>query len=192
MTELTEEKYLITSVSKFLEIKDSWMYTSESNPCLLYTSRGIYLYNFKQKMRTKKDYPFATVSQVNTKGDLTADGSRRGIRLLKTLKADNEAIGLSSFHLTSLVHAIENTRLAYIPGNELQIARAVSDQMTRLINDSTYRKSILCPIEIETPFQKDELVVELKKLKDDLDVLIEDASKEIISSIPLQKAILTY
>lgn len=154
--------------------------------------KGIYLYDFKLKIKTKKDYPFATIHQVNAKGDNTTDGSRRGIRLLKTLKADNESIGLSSFHLTSLVHGIQNTDIMYNKGSEMSIARAMSSTIKRLIDDPIYRKSIKCPISIETPFEKDEVVAELKKLKEDLDTLIEDASKEIIHSSAVQKTLLTY
>ena len=69
--------------------------------------RGIYLYKFPNGPR-ELDYPFAHIHQVNSKGETTTDGSRRGIRLLKTLRADSdtELKSLKSFHLTTIVHAI--------------------------------------------------------------------------------------
>ncbi len=140
--------------------------------------RGVYLYNFHEK-RKIKDYPFAHISQVNVKGDNTNDGSRKCIRLLKTLKADSDNdIDLSSFHLTTIVHSIENSKVYYTTGNELQLAIETSREIEKLISDSTYRKAVKSPNGTEKPFEKDEVVPELRKLKADLDALILDVSKE--------------
>lgn len=155
--------------------------------------RGIYLYKFPNGPK-ERDYPFAHIYQVNSKGDTTADGSRRGIRLLKTLRADSdtELKSLKSFQLTTIVHSVENKNLIYSPGNELSIAKAMSDEMQKLIQDPTYRKSIKSPNGTESPLAKDEIVPEMKTLKGDLDTLIEDSAKEILSSQVIKKAILTY
>jgi hypothetical protein len=155
--------------------------------------RGIYLYKFPNGPR-ELDYPFAHIHQVNSKGDTTTDGSRRGIRLLKTLRADSdtELKSLKSFHLTTIVHSIENNKLAYSRGNELSIAKALSEEMNKLIQDPTYRKGIKSPNGTETPLEKDEIVPEIKNLKGDLDTLIEDSAREILNSQVIKKAILTY
>lgn len=50
--------------------------------------RGVQLYDFPTRVRQDADYPFAHIQNVNWKGDNTNDGSRRGLRLLKNLKAD--------------------------------------------------------------------------------------------------------
>ena len=155
--------------------------------------RGIYLFKFPNGPR-ELDYPFAHIHQVNSKGNTTSDGSRRGIRLLKTLRADSdtELKSLKSFHITSIVHAIQNSNLAYSRGNELSIAQAISEEMNKLIQDPTYRKGVKSPNGTETPLEKDEIVPEIKSLKADLDSLIEDSTKEILSSPILRRAILTY
>jgi len=155
--------------------------------------RGIYLYNFPTK-RKEKDFPFAHISNVNTKGDNTSDGSRRGIRLLKTLRADsdNDLKALKSFHLTTIVHSIPNPNLNYSSGNEINIAKAISDEMKKLIDDSDYRKQVKSPNGTETPLGGDETVSEIKLLKGDLDTLIEDSAKEIFNSQVVKKAILNY
>src|SRR5690242_6839137 len=49
--------------------------------------RGVQLYDFHARQRQDVDYPFAHIQNVNWKGTNTNDGSRRGIRLLKNLKA---------------------------------------------------------------------------------------------------------
>lgn len=155
--------------------------------------RGIYLYKFPNGPR-ELDYPFAHIHQVNSKGDSTTDGSRRGIRLLKTLRADSdiELKSLKSFHLTTIVHSIDNNKLAYSRGNEISIAKAMSEEMNKLIQDPKYRKGIKSPNGTESPLEKDEIVSEIKNLKGDLDTLIEDSSREILNSQVIKKAILTY
>lgn len=155
--------------------------------------RGVYLYNFPAK-RKESDFPFAHISQVNAKGDNTTDGSRRGIRLLKTLRADSdtELKILKSFHLTTIVHSIPNLNLNYSAGNEITIAKSMSDEMKKILDDPDYRKQIKSPNGTETPLAKDETVPEIKLLKADLDTLIEDSAKEILSSPVIKKAILTY
>lgn len=144
--------------------------------------KGIYLYNFANKEKIK-DFPFATIHNVNYKGDNTADGSRMGIRLLKNMKADSETtIELSSFQLTSLVHSIDNSLLNYSLTGEISIARAISSEIYKLINDSSYRISVTCPNSIENPFEQESCVPQLQALKADLDLLIEDAISETKAS----------
>ncbi len=140
--------------------------------------RGIYLFDFEKEQKIL-DYPFAHISQVNTKGDSTNDGSRKAIRLLKTLKADaEEEIDLSSFHLTSIVHSIDNSLIHYSSGQELNIAKQTSSEIGNLISSPTYRKSVKSPNGTENPFNDDKTVPELRKLKADLDSLIDDVKNE--------------
>ena len=136
--------------------------------------RGIYLFDFCNKEKIK-DYPFDHIDQVNSKGNLTNDGSRKCIRLLKSLKEDaDEEINLSSFHLTSIVHSIENSKIYYRTDGELQLAIETSNEIDNLISYSSYRKSIKSPNGIENPLIEENIVPELKKLKKDLDSLISD------------------
>lgn len=139
--------------------------------------RGTYLFDFTKDERIL-DYPFAHISQVNAKGDNTNDGSRKAIRLIKTLNADNDQIDLNSFHLTTIVHSIENNELHYIRGNEIKIAKAVSVQLDKIISNPEYRKSVESPNGTEKPL-KDDTVDGMKKLKADLDELIADVHKEL-------------
>lgn len=141
--------------------------------------RGIYLFDFKKEKKIL-DYPFAHINQVNSKGDNTNDGSRKAIRLLKTLKADSdeELEKLSSFHITTIVHSIDNSKLYSYKGKELDIAKAISDQLQKLISDSIFRRSIESPNGTEKPLM-DDTVNDMKKIKTDLDQLIEDVHKEL-------------
>ncbi len=155
--------------------------------------RGIYLYKFPTGPK-EKDFPFAHIHNVNYKGDITNDGSRKGIRLLKTLKADCESSidNLKGFHLTSIVHSIENDQLFYRSGDEINIAKAISGHINLIINNPEYRKSILSPNGTEYPFLNDKIVTDLIILRQDLDTLIEDSIKDITNSQSVRSAILTY
>ncbi|GAB3719309.1 hypothetical protein GCM10027592_62830 [Spirosoma flavus] len=157
--------------------------------------RGIYLYKFPNGPKNSKaDFPFAHIHQVNLKGDNTRDGMRRSIRLLKNLKADSdvELKNLKSFQITSIVHSIDDNNLIYFPGTELALAKSVSVQMHRIIEDPNYRKQIKSPNGTETPLVADNLVPDIKLLKRDLDLLIEDSAKDIMKSSALEKAISSY
>ncbi|MFN4087044.1 MAG: hypothetical protein ACK4LB_13980 [Spirosomataceae bacterium] len=153
--------------------------------------KGIYLYEFPIKKKIL-DYPFAHINNVNYKGDTTNDGARKGIRLLKNLKADaDNIIDLSSFHLTTIVHSIENNLLNYNFGNEILIAKAISDKLNILINDPQTRKSVESPNGMEKPLTDDKVVPEMKKLKEDLDTLIMDTAKEL-NSPTVKRILLNY
>lgn len=153
--------------------------------------RGVQLYDFIASQRIT-DYPFAHIQNVNRKGDNTYDGSRRGIRLLKNLKADSDyTIDLSSFQLTTIVHVIDNAHIQYSPGSEWSIAKAISEEMNTLIENPTYRKHVKSPNGTETPFIDDGTVAEIIKLKADLDELIADTAKEVQTQV-VSKAIRSY
>ncbi|MFV5694399.1 hypothetical protein ACM55G_03030 [Flavobacterium sp. LB3P122] len=168
-----------------------WYHSKEYKEAENKHYKGIYLYDFPNKTKIL-DYPFAHINNVNYKGDSTKDGSRKGVRLLKNLKADSETkINLSSFHLTSIIHSIENTSLNYTFGSEILIAKAISDEINLIIENPSHRKSIQSPNGTENPFLDDNLISDLKLLKIDLDTLIIDSAKEINSPI-IRKALLTY
>lgn len=142
--------------------------------------KGIYLYEFPTKTKTI-DFPFATINCINAKGENTNNGSKMGIRLLKNLKVDGN-INLSSFQLATIVHNIDERLLYFNTSNHLQILNAISDKMDLIINSSIHRKGILSPNNCENPLKDDEIVTEIIKIKNDLDILILDTSKELNNS----------
>jgi len=141
--------------------------------------RGVYLYDFAKGERTKIDYPFLHIRNVNFKGDATIDGSRMAVRLLKTLKADSEgAISLSSFELTTIIHQMDNASLVYYAGSELNIAENISAALKKLIEEPVYRAAIPSPNGKEKPLAS-VAEIQLKRLKTDLDELIADCRNEL-------------
>jgi len=156
--------------------------------------KGIHLYDFHKNKRLNKDFPFAMIDNVNHKGDATIDGSRRGIRLLKTLRADakENLPTLKSFQLTSIVHGIPNDKIVYQPGAEVRLAESISVELDKLIDDPIYRKSRLCPKGIEYPLSIDKVVPDLLIIKEDLDILIGDTKGELMKSAFLTEAVKRY
>ena len=156
--------------------------------------RGVHLYDFPQRRKVPADYPFATIENVNSKGDLTNDASRKGIRFLKTIRADkeDEIKILKGFHLMSLVHDIENHQLSGAPGNEIQIASKISEKLGRLIGSPSERKSLRSPNKMETPLADDNTLPELKLLKNEVDTIIEDTVQEIRRGLSTQSSFANY
>ena len=143
--------------------------------------RGIYLYDF-QKQQRELDYPFAHIYAVNTKGDQTNDGSRRVIRLLKSLKMDSEGrIDLTSFQLTAIAHDITDSQVTYSVGNDLALAKSALAKVSFLIDNRDYRKAVSSPAGNQKPLYEDSVVPDLKELQKDLSELITDCETEINS-----------
>ncbi len=87
---------------------------------------------------------------------------------------------------------MENSGLFYNPGNEISIANKISSEMSKLIFNQEYRRAITSPNGTEKALLEESFVPDIVRLKEDLDILIEDASKEVSKSGFLQKAIISY
>ncbi len=139
--------------------------------------RGVYLFDFDKNEKIL-DYPFAHIQSVNTKGVYTNGGSKKAIRMLKNIKADSNN-ELTSFQLTSIVHSIDNNLLPASLGDELSLAQQVSFELSALINNNGYRKSVKSPNGTEYPLIGENCIEQLINLKDELDTLIRDVKSNL-------------
>lgn len=158
-----------------------WNDTENYLQSLSKSKRGVYLFDFPNDEKIE-DFPFMHLEEVNLKGNLTMDGSRKAIRLLKTLKSDStgEYKNLSSFQITTVVHNIHSSQLMYShTGMEVQIARAVSYELQQIISDTDYRKSLLSPNQTEAPLADDSCLPDIIRLKSELDNLLLDCGKSV-------------
>ena len=142
--------------------------------------RGVRVYN-KELHSRKDDFPFMHIKRVNDKDMLVNGGLRRLTRLLKTLKVDADyEIKLSSFEIVSSVFAMSNVSLTKPSTQYLLLLSEGSQHLNKLITDKNYRENLLSPNEKELVFGENESkVVELKKLKLELDELIQDIIEEL-------------
>lgn len=144
--------------------------------------RGVNIYDYSNHTRSH-DFPFLNIRNINNKGVQTNDNDKRAIRLLKTLKEDaNYSIDLSSFEITSIVFGISNTSLAISELHQLKLLPVISNELEYLINNSTYRNSLLSPNGKEVVFPDNSKVIELKKLKQEVDDLYDDINTTLESS----------
>jgi hypothetical protein len=167
-----------------------WYNTQKYNETNDEYYRGI---KFKP-VQPQPDYPFAHIQIVNAKGDATVDGSRKGIRLLKTLKEDCEdnLSEIKSFQLTSLIQSIDNSVLTHQAGNEIKIAQSISNHLNKVINYDEFRRTIESPNGLEKDVIPASSIKYIQRLKLDLDTLIEDSMNDLKNSYHLQKAVLNY
>lgn len=158
----------------------NWVDTVDYENSNAETYRGVNVYN-KDEHSRKKDFPFLHISKVNTKDSSVNGGLRKLTRLLKTLKADADyEIKLSSFEIVSSVYDMDNASLFKNSTQQLLLLNEGSKQLQKLISDSNYRENLMSPNGKGNVFGTDSAkVVELKKLKLELDELIQDITEEL-------------
>lgn len=142
--------------------------------------RGVHLYN-KDNHSREKDFPFLHISNVKAKDSIVTGGLAKLVRLLKTLKVDADyQIDLSSFEITSIVYDMDSFTLTKPKYQELLLLNEGSKQLDKLINNKSHRENLMSPNNKEIVFGTSESkVVELKKIKLELDELIEDIIEEL-------------
>lgn len=143
--------------------------------------RGIYFLDRDKKQRIK-DFPFAHIHQLKSKSSNTNKNYNKVVRILKTLKVDADyEIKLSSFEICCLVYDIEDRKLNLPETSSLLLLNVASEQLGKLIDNKLYRENLKSPNNTEYVFPNEAKVVELKKLKLEVDELIIDVSKELAS-----------
>lgn len=158
----------------------NWLDTVEYENTNSEVYRGVRVYDKDENTR-KKDFPFLHISKVNNRDTTVRGGLRKLVRILKTLKADADyEIKLSSFEIVSSIYAMSDESLIKHPTQQLLLLNEGSKQLNKLITDKNYRESLLSPNGKELVFGVSESkVVELKKLKLELDELIQDITEEL-------------
>jgi hypothetical protein len=142
--------------------------------------RGVQIYD-KDAHTRSTDFPFIHISKVNAKDPNTNGGYKKLIRLLKTLREDADyKIDLNSFEITSLLFDISDYQLLFTEENQLQLLPVASEQLDKLITNDAYRLSLLSPNGKELVFPAtNDKVVELKKMKREVDDLMTDIKKDL-------------
>lgn len=158
----------------------NWVNTEDYQTTSNEKYRGIHIYD-KDNHSRQKDYPFMHIANVKAKNSLVSGGLAKLVRLLKTLKVDAEyEIKLSSFEITSIVYAMDNNLLNKPKYQELLLLNEGSKQLEKVITNKFYRESLMSPNGKENVFGTSEIkIIELKKLKLELDELIEDITEEL-------------
>lgn len=158
----------------------NWLDTTDYQQFGLEKFRAIHIYNRDENNR-EKDVPFLHMSNVKEKDNRVNGNLARIIRILKTLKVDADyEINLSSFEITSLAYGINDAKLFVHMDEQLLLLNVASGQLGELINNKAYRENLKSPNNTEFVFGTSEvIVVELRKLKLEMDELIQDITEEL-------------
>jgi hypothetical protein len=158
----------------------NWVNTQEYQTTSNEKYRGVHIYD-KDNHSRQKDFPFMHIANVKVKNVSVNGGLAKLVRLLKTLKVDADyEINLSSFEITSIVYDMENHSLNKPKYQELLLLNEGSRQLDKVITNKLYRESLKSPNGKEIVFGTSETkIVELIKLKLELDELIEDITEEL-------------
>ena len=158
----------------------NWVNTQEHQSTSNEKFRGVHIYD-KDRHSRQKDFPFHHIANVKAKDDFVNGGLAKLVRLLKTLKVDaDHKINLSSFEITSIVYDMDNFSLTKPKYQELLLLNEGSKQLDRIINNKSYREGLMSPNGKENIFGTSETkIIEIKKLKLELDELIEDITEEL-------------
>lgn len=150
--------------------------------------RGFNIYDYHANIR-KTDFPLLNISNINDKDVLVRGSLKRSIRFLKTLKVDADyEIKLSSFEISTIAYNIDNYTLNKSQNQSIALLPVLSNHLNEVITNKFYRDSIFSANGKEQVFKdcNDSKVLELKKLKREVDEIIEDLKEEIR---PLYKTI---
>jgi hypothetical protein len=106
--------------------------------------RGIDIIDTKVPERIK-NMPFLHNYRINER-DKTTKGLRKAIRFLKTLKYDAEpSLSISSYDVTSLAYNMSDVSLSVTANSYVQLARNVTNELRRFIDNSATRDSLTVP-----------------------------------------------
>ncbi|MCO6002707.1 hypothetical protein NML04_12075 [Clostridium perfringens] len=120
--------------------------------------------------------------------DLKCCGNfRRLVRFVKTLKADSEnEINFSSYDITALIYNMNDSDFL-VENKYLMLIKNFKNYVEYVIQDSEYRKALYVPDRSRKIFVKDNSLEELKKLKNEVDMIFNEISKDLyFSSISLE------
>lgn len=142
------------------------------------------------------DNPFSHMHQVNLKDTRVGGGYKRIIRLLKTLRSDaTPQIKLSSFLITSVMYHMADaeysqTNYSVAAARRMSMLVNTRNHLDKLVTNELYRRSLSSPNNSEKLFDTNDAaqVIELRKLRQELDDILMDLAEEVESTSYFQKS----
>ena len=140
--------------------------------------RGVHVLDAKSKTRLANT-PFLHNAWIEHKDKNTNGGMRKAARLLKSLKYDSERISLSSYDLVSIAFSIPEPDLAIQKGGELTLLDSCNSYCAGLLNNPSFRDTLLVPDEHRKIFAPGHATEEgLSELVNELSQLVTDVLSE--------------
>lgn len=145
--------------------------------------RGINVFD-KNTNERPRNWPFLFMHEINLADTRTQGGTKRAIRLLKTIANDSSTrIEISSYDIASVVWNMPVELLNSSGPKELSILAAVQSYLEYLRSRVDFAKSLDTPDKSRKVFDKQEKMAELVKLGNEVDSLSRKVYDEVYSKI---------
>lgn len=122
----------------------AWLDTMEFEQTKNEIHRGVEVFN-KSDGTFDANYPFKNAAEIDEKDRRCGGGMRKAARFMKTLKADSDAIKLSSYDLAAIAWNMPDASLNYGMPWDLKIFYGCRDFVRRLVDDADLRASLTVP-----------------------------------------------
>lgn len=168
------------SLSRSVDVVPAlWFDTSSYQTTLALAERGVEIFD-SHKLELNGNFPFKYMEHINNKDTSTIGGTKKAIRLLKTLKYDADSeVGISSFDIASLVWHMPDVSLRY--PNYLEPALLVSIQnfLNQLCGNRAYAETLLVADGTRKIIRSSDDFSALIALNEELKDLIESIASEL-------------
>lgn len=162
-------------------IPSHWYDTAAYQASLLKKDRGIYIFLKKENDRML-NYPFLHMHEIQVKDDSTIGGTKKVIRLLKTLVADYEGpapIELSSYDVASLVWHFGTAGLIVPTYNELSLLWITKANLDSMVFNEHATRNLDTPDRTRKIIDKESKFSGLVQLRDEVDDLVREVAIEL-------------
>lgn len=136
----------------------------------------------KDKAQTMQNLPFMHISRIEHKDVVTWGGTKKVIRLLKTLKSDSDysaEIGLSSYEIAGLAWHFEDDTLKVLEERELALLWSAKRHLNFYVAAKEFAMSLMTPDGSRRIIDTDAKFRALKLLSLEVDQLVEAVVKEL-------------
>lgn len=133
-----------------------------------------------------KNFPFLHMHYINVKDSLSVGGTKKMIRLLKTLKADSDYsnfISLNSYDIASLVWHFQTHSLIVQRWSELSLVAVAKEELTNLVGDKARVMQLKTPDGTRCIINSEEKFTALVFLYSEVIELSESIAKEVLGSV---------
>jgi hypothetical protein len=169
------------SLSRRIDVVASnWWYTVEYYREQEKHWLGINILDYGKNLLTENK-PFLHNQRIGQRDTETNGGLRKAIRLLKSLKYDNDTkINISSYDVASIAYNVFPSWLNVDSGHDLALVSNVRKYVWYLTTDSTYRDSLDVPNGMRKVFGAGGATMAgLEELSSALDGLVSDIEREL-------------
>ncbi len=162
-------------------VPSNWHDTIRYQKSGLEYERGVKIL-INDEAKTSTNLPFLHMRLIEDKDVVTWGGTKKTIRLLKTLKSDSDYsdyISLSSYDIASLVWNFPNNELQVVDSKELTLLANAKACLNWCINNKSSAMNIMTPDKTRKIIDNEAKFAGLTLLGLDLDQLVEEIAEEL-------------